>query len=142
MAEARQRSRLLAARQTFIEKLAAEAKARLANVAASNAQAYALLLKSLIKQAIESLPGEKTVEVHARPQDAGVAAKAAAAAAAEVSAEAGVGTITATAVADASLSGSAGGVVVWAAAGRIKCNNTLEARMDIVRLPPARARES
>ena len=133
MAEAYQRSRLLSAREEFIVKLAAEAGARLSNVASSNAGAYNVLLKGLIKQAIERLKGEKIIEVHARPQDVAIAQKAAAAAAAEIAASRGASApaLTVTAVADASLASSAGGVVVWTAAGRIKCNNTLEARLGL-----------
>lgn len=94
-----------------------------------------MLLKGLIKQGIESLEGENNVEVSCRPQDLSVAQKAAVAAAQEIAADAkaagGSRTVTVAVSADASLGGSSGGVVVRGAAGRIKCNNTLEARLDL-----------
>ncbi len=136
MAEAKQRSRLLAARQQYVDKLAAEAKARLSKIAETSAAAYNVLLKGLIKQAMQRLSGEQAVEVHARPQDVPVATKAAALAASEVSAEARAAgrslNVAATVVGDPALAGSAGGVVVHAMGGRIKCNNTLEARLGLV----------
>jgi vacuolar-type H+-ATPase subunit E/Vma4 len=136
MAEAKQRSRLLAARQQYVDKLAADAKARLSTIAQTSAAAYNVLLKGLIKQAMQRLSGEQSVEVHARPQDVAVATKAAAVAASEVGAEAKAAgralAVTASVVADPALAGSAGGVVVHALGGRIKCNNTLEARLGLV----------
>lgn len=135
MAESKQRSRLLGARDAFVQKLHAEAKARLASVASSNTQAYNVLLKGLIKQAIESLEGETSVEVHCRPQDLAIAQKAAIAACQEIAAEAkaagGSRNVTATVAADPALGTSAGGVFAQGAAGRIKVNNTLEARLDL-----------
>jgi vacuolar-type H+-ATPase subunit E/Vma4 len=135
MAESKQRSRLLSARDEYVQKLHAEAKSRLSVVASTNAQAYTVLLKGLIKQAIVSLEGETAVVVQCRPQDLAVAQKAGAAAAAEVAAEAkaagGSRTVAVSVAADTALAGSAGGVNVTGAAGRIKCSNTLEARVDL-----------
>ncbi len=131
MDESRQRSRLLSARDEFIQRLGGDAKARLSTVAASNAAAYATLLKDLVKQSLIRLEGEPAAEVHCRPQDLAAAQKAASTAAAEVKAETGRA-VAVSAVADAALGGSSGGVVVWANGGRIKCNNTLEDRLGLV----------
>jgi V-type H+-transporting ATPase subunit E len=131
MDESRQRSRLLGARDEFIQKLIVEAKARLATVASSNASAYNSLLKDLIKQSLVRLEGEETAEVHCRPQDLAAAQKAASTAASELKSES-KRSIAVTVVADKDLGGRAGGVVVWAAGGRIKCNNTLEDRLALV----------
>lgn len=131
MDEQKQRSRLLAARDEFIQKLSHEAKQRLGTVASSNAQAYNNLLKDLIKQSLFRLEGETSAEVHCRPQDLAAAQKAAVAAAAALKEEA-KRTVTITAVADPALGGSSGGVIVWAQGGRIKCNNTLEDRLSLL----------
>ena len=131
MDEQRQRSRLLAARDDFLQKLNAEAKARLASVAATSASSYAKLLKDLVKQALVRLDGEAKAEVHCRPQDLAVAQKAAQQAAQELAAET-QRSVAVSCVADAALGGSSGGVVVWANNGRIKCNNTLEDRLALV----------
>jgi vacuolar-type H+-ATPase subunit E/Vma4 len=136
MAEAKQRSRLLAARHKFLDRLAKETEARLRASMASAPQAYHGLLKGLIKQAIQRLDGEQVVEVHARPVDLAVAKAATQVAVGEVMAAAKAAgktlNITATTVADPSLAESSGGVVVTALAGRIRCNNTLEDRLKLV----------
>lgn len=131
MDESKQRSRMLSARDEFIQKLAHEAKARLGTVASSNAGAYNNLLKDLIKQSLIRLEGEGAAEVHCRPQDVAVCQKAATTAANELKSET-KRTVTVRVVADPALGGNAGGVVVWAANGRIKCNNTLEERLNLV----------
>jgi V-type H+-transporting ATPase subunit E len=131
MDEQRQRSRLLAARDDFLQKLGAEAKQRLSSVAATSASSYAKLLKDLVKQALVRLEGEAKAEVHCRPQDLAAAQKAAQQAAAELAAEA-QRSVAVSCVADAALGSSSGGVVVWANNGRIKCNNTLEDRLALV----------
>ena len=129
MDESKQRSRLLAARDEFMQKLAAEAQSRLATTSGANAASYAKLLKDLIKQSLVRLDGESKCEVHCRPQDLNVAKTAATSAVSELSStrkvEVGV-------VADNALANSSGGVVVWANNGRIKCNNTLEDRLSLV----------
>jgi V-type H+-transporting ATPase subunit E len=130
MDEARQRSRLLSARDEFIQRLAGEAKSRLASVAGSNHEAYNKLIKDLVAQSVARLDGEKAVEIHCRPQDLAVAQKAVSAVAQDLKSKGR--TVTVTATADAALGGSAGGVVAWAQGGRIKCNNTLEDRLGLV----------
>lgn len=136
MAEAKQRSRLLAARHKFLDRLAKETEARLRASMASAPQAYHGLLKGLIKQAIQRLDGEQVVEVHARPADLAVAKAATQVAVGEVMAAAKAAgktlNITATTVADSALAECAGGVVVTALNGRIRCNNTLEDRLKLV----------
>ena len=72
MEERRQRSRLLAARDEFMQKLGHEAKARLAGASSASASAYANLLKGLVRQGLERLSGEKAVHVLCRPQDLAV----------------------------------------------------------------------
>jgi len=131
MDESKQRSRLLSARDEFIQKLGQEAKARLGTVASSNANAYSNLLKDLIKQSLVRLEGETSAEVHCRPQDIAACQKAASTAANEFKAET-KRAVTVTVVADPALGGNAGGVNVWAANGRIKCINTLEERLNLV----------
>lgn len=135
MEEQRQRARLLGAREQFIQKLATEAKTRLAAVAGTNQGAYNNLLKGLIKQGILRLENESKVQVHARPQDLAVAQKAAAAAAQEVLAEAKAAgaerSLTVNVIADPALGGSAGGVTLSTQGGRITCDNTLEARLSL-----------
>jgi V-type H+-transporting ATPase subunit E len=134
MDEQKQRSRLLAARDDFMQRLAAEAKQRLqAASAPANAAGYAKLLKDLTKQALLRLDGEARCEVHCRPQDVAAAQKAAQQAAAELAGDAAAPRkVEVSCVADAALSNSAGGVVVWANGGRIKCNNMLEDRLALV----------
>ena len=131
MAEARQRSRLLAARQLFVEKLAKEAAAKLRAAIAGDAARYPSLLMGLIKQAMARLTGEQACEVRCRPQDLEVARQATAAAADKIKGAGGPALAT-TVTADAALKDSMGGVIVTAMGGRIRCNNTLEARLETV----------
>jgi vacuolar-type H+-ATPase subunit E/Vma4 len=135
MEENKQRQRLLGARDEYVQRLAADAKSRLSAVASSNASVYNSLLKGLIKQGLERLEGENAVEVRCRPQDLAVAQKAAVAAAQEVAAEARAAGaerhVNITVAADQALGTSAGGVVLAGAAGRIRCNNTLEERLTL-----------
>jgi vacuolar-type H+-ATPase subunit E/Vma4 len=135
MEERKQRSRLLSERDKYVAKLADEAKRGVATVASSNAAAYANLLKGLIKQGLARLTSEAKVEVRCRPQDAGVLASIAPAAAAELIAELkAAGETRAVAVtvrADPALASSAGGVVLAALDGKIRCNNTLEERLKL-----------
>lgn len=127
---------MLAARHKFLDRLAKETEARLRASMASAPQAYHGLLKGLIKQAIQRLDGEQVVEVHARPADLAVAKAATQVAVGEVMAAAKAAgktlNITATTVADPALAECAGGVVVTALNGRIRCNNTLEDRLKLV----------
>ena len=136
MEERVQRSRLLAARDEFVQKLGAEAKARLVTAATSNQTAYANLLKGLIKQGIVRLAGENSVEVRARPQDLAIVQKIAPVAAAEVAAEAraagGDRTVSVTVVPSPALGNSAGGVTLAARNGTIRCDDTLEERLVLV----------
>ena len=135
MEERLQRSRLLAARDEFVQKLAVEAGGRL-GVASEGAQAeaYRGLLGGLIRQGIARLSGETAVEVSCRPQDlALVQAVAPAAAAAAVAAAAAAGEprepVAVTVVAAPALARTAGGVRLAAKKGTIRCDNMLEARL-------------
>jgi vacuolar-type H+-ATPase subunit E/Vma4 len=130
MEDRRQGQRLLGARDEYVQKLGTEAKTRLVTAASANATAYGNLLKGLIKQGVGRLEGETVVEVRCRPVDLAAAQKAAAAAASELVAE-GSPKLTLTAVADQSLASSAGGVILAAKDGTIRCNNTLEDRLDL-----------
>lgn len=137
MEERRQRSRLLVARDEYMQRLSQEAKARLVTAASSNATAYSNLLKGLIKQGLSRLEGESKVEIRCRPQDLAVVQKAGPLAAQEFSAEAAKAdanakTVTVTVVADQALGNSAGGVTLSGANGRIRCSNTLEDRLGLV----------
>ena len=136
MEERVQRSRLLAARDEFVQRLGAEAKARLVSAATANAPAYSALLKGLIKQGIVRLAGENVVEVRARPQDLAAVQKAAPLAAAEVAAEArAAGTersVAVTVVPWPQLGASAGGVQLAARGGTIRCDDSLEERLTLV----------
>lgn len=130
-----QRSRLLAARDEFVQRLSADATARLTAAAGSNANAYGGLLKGLIKQGIARLEGESAIEVRCRPQDLALAQKLAPAAAAEAVADAKAAgverAVSVSVVSSPSLSGSAGGVQLAAKGGTIRCDNTLEARLSL-----------
>lgn len=137
MEERRQRSRLLVARDEYMQRLSQEAKARLVTAASSNATAYSNLLKGLIIQGLSRLEGEDKVEIKCRPQDIAVVQKAGPAAAQEYSAEIAKSNpnakpITVTVVAEQSLGNSAGGVLLSGANGRIRCSNTLEDRLGLV----------
>lgn len=137
MEERRQRSRLLVARDEYMQRLSQEAKARLVTAASSNATAYSNLLKGLIKQGLSRLEGETKVEVFCRPQDLAVVQKAAPAAAQEYSAEIAKAdpnakAVSVTVTADQALGNSAGGVTLSGANGRIRCSNTLEDRLGLV----------
>lgn len=135
MEERKQRSRLLMARDQYVQKLAGEAKQRLASVAGSNATAYGNLLKGLIKQGLLRLEGENKIEVRCRPQDADKVKSVASQAADEVSNElkaAGESrSISISVKSDPALASSAGGVVLAAMDGRIRCDNTLEERLKL-----------
>jgi V-type H+-transporting ATPase subunit E len=135
MEERKQRSRLLMARDQYVQKLAAEAKQRLASAASSNATAYGNLLKGLIKQGLLRLEGETKVEVRCRPQDADKVRTIAPQAAEEITAELkAAGEIRAISISvkpDNALGASAGGVVLAAMDGRIRCDNTLEERLKL-----------
>jgi vacuolar-type H+-ATPase subunit E/Vma4 len=131
MAEARQRSRLLAARELYVDKLAKEAAARLRTAIQGDKARYPALLMGLIKQAMARLTGEQACEVRCRPADLELARQATAAAAEKIKAAGGPALAT-TVTADAALADSMGGVIVTAMAGRIRCNNTLEARLETV----------
>ena len=131
MAEARQRSRLLAAREQYVDKLSKEAAARLRAAIAGDKARYPALLMGLIKQAMARLTGEQACEVRCRPADLELARQATAAAAEKIKAAGGPALAT-TVTADAALADSMGGVIVTAMAGRIRCNNTLEARLETV----------
>lgn len=158
MEERRQRSRLLAARDEFMQRLGQEAKARLAGASSASASAYSNLLKGLVRQGLERLSGEAAVHVLCRPQDLAVAQSVAPLAAQvrgggssrrcrsrwnfkegtrlhllrpppqEIFASEGR-SVTVTVAADAALGTSAGGVVLTAFSGKIRCVNTLEERL-------------
>lgn len=135
MEERRQRSRLLGARDELLQKLNQEAKARLVTAASSNATAYSNLLKGLIKQGLNRLSGENKINILCRPQDLAVVQKIGPVAAQEVVAEAraagAVRELAVTVEADQALGTSAGGVVLSALEGRIRCNNLLEERLTL-----------
>lgn len=127
MAEAKQRSRLLSARDAFVEKLAKETSACVLSYVRQKEKEYPALLKSLIKQAVLRLAGEQQCEVRCRAQDLAAAQAAVQSVVHDLQAG-GKGQLQVTVVADSALASSAGGVVVTALGGRIKCNNTYEAR--------------
>ena len=139
MEERLQRSRLLAARDQFVQKLAGEVSGRLTGAAeGSAAESYRELLSGLIRQGIMRLAGETAVEVACRPQDASlVSALAPAAAAAAVAAAAAAGEprqpVAVSVVSLPALARCAGGVRLSAKNGTIRCDNTLEARLSQVR---------
>jgi vacuolar-type H+-ATPase subunit E/Vma4 len=179
MEERRQRSRLLAARDEFMQKLGHEAKARLLGASTTNQSAYVNLLKDLIRQGLERLSGEKAVHVLCRPQDLAIVQRVAPTAA-QVGVRRGSGgenergaparptrrslltltccldgallqeasaaaaargeerSVTITTAADPALGTSAGGVILTAFGGKIRCCNTLEERlaMSLVDLTP------
>jgi vacuolar-type H+-ATPase subunit E/Vma4 len=133
--ERKQRSRLLAARDTYIQKLNEEAKGKLSGVATANPTAYSNLLKGLIKQGMARLTGDTKVEVRCRPQDAEKVRQLTPLAVAELLAELKAAgeerVLTATVVSDQTLGTSAGGVILSALDGKIKCNNMLEERLKL-----------
>lgn len=135
MEERVQRSRMLAARDEFLGRMAGEARARLTTAASVNATAYAGMVKGLIKQGVGRLAGEAAVEVRCRPQDLSVVTKVAPVAAAELAAEAKAAgeerAVSISVVADPALSSSSGGVTLAAKSGTIRCDNTLEARLEL-----------
>lgn len=135
MEERKQRSRLLLARDQLIQKLGGEAKEKLSIVATSRPEAYSNLLKGLIKQGLLRLAGEAKVEVRCRPADLERVRAIAPGAAAEVTAElreAGeVRPIAISVKAEPAMGASAGGVILAAQDGKIRCNNTLEERLTL-----------
>mmetsp|Transcript_28094 Transcript_28094/g.66379 ORF Transcript_28094/g.66379 Transcript_28094/m.66379 type:complete len:230 (+) Transcript_28094:130-819(+) len=117
-----QRARKFTARDEYMTKLAGEARERLAAFSAQ--PQYAELLESLIVQGIGRLE-DTEVEVMGRAADAALLAKAAAAAQSRV--EGSTVTVSSTHLDPR----SAGGVRVTALKGRIVCDNTLEARLEL-----------
>ena len=128
-----QRSRLLSARDEFVQRLAAEAKARLVTAASLNQTAYGNLLKGLIKQGVTRLAGEAAIEVRARPQDVSLITKIVPATVAEIAAAAKDAgeerVVTLSVVPWPALGASAGGIILAAKNGTIRCDNTLEERL-------------
>lgn len=135
VAEQQQRSRLLSARDEYIQALAKEANARIASVAASNVDAYASLMSAIIKQCIVRLEYEPKISIHTRPQDVELVKKLVPGIVADVAAVTKASgseiKVQLDVMADDSLSSSAGGVLAYALNGRIKCSNTLEDRLKL-----------
>ena len=98
--------------------------------------AYEWYGASSIHLVLPATTGESSIEVHARPIDVTLVSRASQVAVAEIASDAkALGeerVVTVTTAADPSLANTAGGVIVWAQGGRIKCNNTLEARLNLV----------
>lgn len=135
VAEQQQRSRLLSTRDEHIQNLGKEAAARIASVAASNADAYASLMSALIKQCIVRLEYEPKIAIHTRPQDVDVVKKLLPNIIADVAAVTKAAgneiKVDLDVVSDESLASSAGGIIAYALHGRIKCSNTLEDRLNL-----------
>lgn len=133
VAEQQQRSRLLNARDEYIQSLGKEATARIASVAASNAEAYASLMSGLIKQSIVRLEYEPKISLHVRPQDVDLVKKLVPGIVSDVAAVTKASgneiKVELDVVSDESLASSAGGLIAYALNGRIKCTNTLEDRL-------------
>lgn len=134
--EREERGRLLSARDALVRDLAVEAKAALAATASASGAAYGNLLKGLIKQGLHRLTGDADITVYVRPQDATIAANVAPAAAEETMRECAAAgekrSIRIAVSVDKTMTASLGGCVLASMDGRIRCNNTLEERLNLV----------
>lgn len=128
------KARLLGARDHYLHELEKEAAARLSEISA-DAGAYTQLLKGLVKQGMVMLAVDEAVNILCRPQDVDKIKSVAAAAAAEYTAlrkeEGVVVNVPVTVTADATLTSTAGGVIVTTHNGRIRCNNMLAERLKL-----------
>ncbi|KKA28947.1 hypothetical protein TD95_004672 [Thielaviopsis punctulata] len=122
---------VLAARETLLDDIFVDAETALKKTAATDPARYADTLKNLILEGAYAM-NEPALQIRLRKADADVAAKAMETAAAEY--KEALGKSVELTVSDDALSDeSAGGAIIVGGGGKIFIDNTLEARLAILR---------